>query len=50
MFYWSQEIRLESLNWGRGFFIWSPSVNLALEIMGVCAFSEFLELKLTPAT
>jgi hypothetical protein len=25
-------------------------VKLALEIMGVCAFSEFFELKLTPAT
>jgi hypothetical protein len=25
-------------------------VKLALEIMGVCAFSEFVELKLTPAT
>jgi hypothetical protein len=50
MFYWSQEIGLESLNRARGFFVWSPSVKLALEIMGVCAFSEFFELKLTPAT
>jgi len=50
MFYWSQEIGLESLKWARDFFVSSPSVKLALEIVGVCAFSQFFELKLTLAT